>query len=160
MRHEALLEIAPRNIFSNTYEFRTASHELVALRASLWRERAEFDLQGSQYRLQREGRLTGPFLLERDGRVIARAVKPSAFRERFEIEANGTAYTLRKPSAFRRRFYMFSGEQQIGEIAPVNAFSRRARINLPDDIPLAEQLFIFWLALLMWKRRAAAASAT
>jgi hypothetical protein len=155
-----LLEIAPKHIFSNTFQFRTQSHELVVLRGSSWRERAEFDLQGSRYRLYREGRLKGPFLLERDGRLIARAVKPSAFRERFEVEVNGAVYTLRKPSAFSRRFHLFSGEQQIGEIAPVSVFSRRSRINLPADIPLAIQLFIFWLALLMWKRQAAAAGAT
>jgi hypothetical protein len=154
-----MLEIAPRNIFSNTYELRTPAHELVALRASSWRERAEFDLQGSRYRLYRQSRLKGPFLCERDGRVIANAVKPSAFRERFEIELDGVSYMLRKLSAFSRRFYLFSGEQQIGEIAPMSAFSRRARIDMPADIPLAVQLFMFWLALLMWKRQAAAAAA-
>jgi hypothetical protein len=147
-------------MFSNTFEFRTPSQELVMLRASPWRERADFALQGSRYHLHREGRLKGPFLLERDGRVIARAVKPSAFRDRFEVELNGTTYTLRKPSAFSRRFHLFSGEQQIGEIAPVSAFSRRSRVDLPADIPLAMQLFIFWLALLMWKRQAAAAGAS
>lgn len=155
-----MLEIAPKSMFSSTYEFRTPTHELVAFRASSWHERAEFDLQGSRYRVYRQSRFKGPFLLERDGRVIANAVKPSAFRERFEVDAKGANYTLRKLSAFSRRFYLFSGEQQIGEIAPVSAFSRRTRIDLPADIPLPVQLFMFWLALLMWKRQRAAASAS
>jgi hypothetical protein len=155
-----MLEIAPKHIFSNTYQFRTPTHELVVLRASSWRERAEFELQGSRYRLYRDGKLKGPFILERDGRAIGRAIKPSAFRERFQVEVDGQSYMLRKLSAFSRRFYLFSGEQQIGEIAPNAAFSRRARVDLPDDIPLGAQVFVFWLALLMWNRQAAAAAAT
>ena len=153
-----MLEIAPKHIFSNSYHFRTDEHAPVVLNASAWRERAEFELHGSRYRLRRASRLKGPFLLERDGRVIAHAHKPSAFRDRFELEVNGRKYVLRRPAMFSRRFVVFDGEQQIGEIAPAGAFSRRARVQLPSDWTVPAQVFAFWLVLLTWNRQAAAAS--
>lgn len=155
-----MLEAVPKSFFSSNFDLRSSGQSLAVLDVSLWRERAEFVLDGIPHRLYREGMLSGDFVLERAGSVIARAVKPSAFRARFEVNLSGRPFTLQRLSIFSRRFGIFSGDQQVGLIRPAAFFTQRAVLELPSDWPAAIQLYVFWLTLLIWKRdrRAAAAS--
>ncbi len=88
-----------------------------------------------------------------------RAVKPSAFRNLFEIEFGPKHYVLSPRSAFRRDRLLYDDGQEIGVIAAEGPMSRRARIELPDDLPLVLTLFLAWLTLLQWKRDADASAA-
>ena len=153
-----MLEATPKHFFSNDYVLRSSGETLAELDVSSWRERAEFEIDGVPHRLYREGLVSGAFVLERDGGISARAVKPSAFRDRFELEWGSRSYTIRKLSWYGRRFGIFSDTQQVGGIAPAGAFSRRTVVQLPSDWPAALQVFVFWLALVIWNRDAAAAA--
>jgi hypothetical protein len=154
-----MLEAAPKHLFSNDFVVRSSVGS-TTLDISAWRERAEFELGGVPHRLYREGMLTGAFVLERAGFVIARAVKHSVFRSSFDVEFNGLHYTLRKPSFFSRGFGVFVGDRQVGSIAPAGYFTRRTVVDLPSEWPDAVALFVFWLVLVMWKRQRAAAAAS
>ena len=46
-----------------------------------------------------------------------------------------------------------------GVIAPRGAWTRRSTADLSDDIPLPVQVFVLWLAVLLWKREQDAAAA-
>jgi hypothetical protein len=153
-----MIEAIPKRLLSNDFVLRSSDEAPVLLDVSGWRERAEFELNGNPYRLYREGLASGAFVLEQDGSVVARAYKESAFRDRFEIELEGVTYTLRKLSVLSRRFGVFLDDQQLGLIAPVGIFSRRTRIQLPAHWPVALQVYLFWLALVIWNREAAAAA--
>ena len=153
-----MIEAVPKHIFSRDFVLHSPDGSLVELDVSNWRDRAEFDLEGVEYRLYREGMVTGDFILERAGVVIARATKPSVFRERFELEVSGHSVSMKKLSLWRRGFGVFDGEQLVGSIAPAGLFTRRTIVTMPDDWALALQLFLFWLVLLMWRRNAAAAN--
>ncbi len=152
-----MIEAVPTGFWRNDFMLHSSDGSLVELDVSSWREKAEFDLQGARYRLYREG-ILGDFVLERDGTVIARATKTSAFRAKFELDVNGHALTLKKLSPWRRGFGVYDGEVTVGSIAPVKWYSKRSEIDLPDEWNLALQLFLFWLVLLMWNREEAAAS--
>ena len=153
-----MLEAAPKHFLSNDFEIRSSGRTITSLDVSLWRERAEFELDGVSHRLYRDGLMSGAFVIERAGFVIARAMKPSAFRSRFDVDIGGRPFTVRKLSMFGRRFGVFSGEQQVGVIRPVGAFTRRTAVELPSDWTPAVQLFVFWLALVIWNREASAAA--
>jgi hypothetical protein len=153
-----MLEMVPRNLFSNDYVVRLPEHAATVLDISNWRERGEFELDGAHYRLYREGRMSGAFILERDGAIIARATKPSVLRPRFDLELGGRPLILRRLSAFSRRFGVFAGDVQIGTIGRAGFVTRRANLDLPGDWPVAVQLFVFWLVLVIWRREAAAAA--
>ncbi len=92
--------------------------------------------------------------------VVARASKPSVFQNRFEVQLPDRRLVLRKPSAWswNRRFALFDGEKQIGSIDPVGLFTRRTMIDLPDNWSLPIRVFLFWLAVIIWKRQSAAAA--
>ena len=154
-----MIEAVPKHIFSRDFVLHSPDGSLVELDVSNWRDRAEFEFDGIAYRLYREGMVSGDFVLERAGVVIARAMKPSAFRKRFELEVNGHSVSMKKLSLWRRGFGVFDGEQLVGSIAPAGLFTRRTIVTMPDDWAVALQLFLFWLVLLMWHRQAAANSA-
>ena len=147
-----MLEASPKHLLSNDYVLRSSGATLAVLDVSRWRERAEFELDGFTWTLVRERLFGGRFVLQRGADVVARATKPSVFRDRFEVEFGQVAFTLRKPTPFTRRFGVFEGERQVGEIAPASFFSRRVIVDLPSDWPPAVHVYVFWLVLLIWNR--------
>jgi len=153
-----MIEAVSKHIFSSDYVLRGASGSVAELDVSGWRERAEFVLDGVSYRLYRDG-MFGPFVMERDGTVIAHARKPSVFRDRFEIELPDRRCQLRKISLSGRRFGVFERDRAVGEMAQTGWFSRRIRLSLPADWPEAVQVYLFWLALIIWNRDASAVAA-
>ncbi|HEX2206805.1 MAG TPA: hypothetical protein VHG93_03930 [Longimicrobium sp.] len=153
-----MIEAVPTSWFSGDYLLQQPHGTVAELDVSAWREKAEFEVQGGRYRLSREGMRSGAFVLESQGQMLARAVKPSAFRARFEVQFAGRTYELRRGGWASSSFGVFAGHQQVGSVRRAGVFSRRAYIDLPDDWPLAAQVFIFWLALVIWNRERAAAS--
>ena len=130
-------------------------HKAIAQIDLAWmREAGELYLDGSNYRVFREGLLSGAFILEKEGRMLARAEKPSALIRSFKVEYNDKIYTLEAESALRRKFVLRRGGQTVGSVRPENAFTRRAIIDLPVDIALPVRIFMVWLTLVMWKRDA------
>ena len=120
---------------------------------SRWRERGLLTVQGLTYEVYREGQMSGAFILKSAGSVLARAKKPSAFRRSFIIEHAGRQYTLRATSAFRRQFLLLEGSREIGSLSPEGLFTRRARVDLPQELSLPVKVFIIWLAVILWKRQ-------
>jgi hypothetical protein len=150
-----VIEAVPQGWFSNSYRLQQPHGTVAELDVSNWREKAEFDVEGGHYRLYREGFASGAFVLERDGKTVARALKPSAFRARFQVEIGGRAFELRR-GGWTSNFGVFDGERQVGSIRRAAMFTRRAIIDLPDAWPLAAQVFVFWLVLVIWIRDQAA----
>jgi hypothetical protein len=150
-----MIEAVPKGIFSNGFQLQQDGRLIADLSASSWREKADVEIDGEAFRLYREGMMSGAFVLEWNGKTLARAIEPSAFSERFELEVGRRSFTLRKESMWSRRFGLFEGEQQVGRVAPAGMFTRRVLVELPGDWPSSVQAFVFWLALLMWNREKA-----
>ena len=130
-------------------------HKAIAKIDLAWvREAGKLYLDGSNYRVYREGLLSGAFILEKEGRVLARAEKPSALFRSFQVEYNDKSFTLEAESPLRRKFVLREGGQTIGSVRPENAFTKRAIIDLPADIALPVRIFMVWLTLILWKREA------
>ena len=153
-----MLEAVPTNFFANCIRLQQQNEVVGEIDQSIWRERALLELQEATYTLRREGFCTGDYLLERDGTVVARATKPSFFQCSFEVDFATRHLTMRKPSIWSRRFGVFEGEKELGSVYPLGMFTRRSSIDLPADLPLANRIFVFWLAYLVWKRQSGAAA--
>jgi hypothetical protein len=152
------LEASPRSVFSSDFIIRSSGRTITTLDMSVWRERAEFELDGATYHMYREGLLVGDFVLDRGGAAIGRATKPSVLRSRFELHVGGYPLELRRTAWFSQRFGLYRGTEQIGMIRPARLFSRRVLVDLPAEIPLSLQIFTLWLALVMWRRQQRAAA--
>jgi hypothetical protein len=125
---------------------------------SLLREAAELNIQGSTYRVYREGLMSGAFILESGGSILARAVKPSALYRSFQVEQLGKQYTLEAESVWSKKFVLSEGGVRVGSVYPEHALTRKAVVDFPEDIPLAERIFMFWLVMILWNRADAAAA--
>lgn len=153
-----MLEAVPKSILSYNFRLQQQNQLLGEVDSSLWREKARLELEDRTYLLYREGHFSGDFVLEHNGTVVARAAKPSALYNTFEVDLPDRHLVLRKLSAWNRRFGVFDGEKQIGSIYPLGMFTRRTNIDLPGDWPLPIRGFLFWLALIIWKRQNQAAA--
>ena len=78
----------------------------------------------------------------------------------FEVTHDGRTYTLKAASPFERRFLLRRAGRVLGSIAPQHIFTRKARIDLPEDLPLELRVFLTWLVILLWKHQQSAAAAS
>lgn len=147
-----MLEAVATGILPLRFQFRQQNRLLGELATSFWRGNGQLELEEGTYELYREGWFSGDFLLELDGKVVARASKPSAFQNRFEVEMPNRRVVLHKPSSYNRLVILLDGEKQIGSIYPLGVFTRRTGIDLPDDWPLPIRVFLFWIVFTIWKR--------
>ena len=155
-----MLEARPVGIFSQDFGIEAEGQKIALLDVALsWRETGAISIGGQPYKLYREGLMSGAFLLENEGQTVARAIKPSAFRSRFDLEFNARQYALKRASAFGRSFSVFQGEAVVGSIRPAGVFTRRTIIDLPADWSIPIQVFAFWLVLVIWNRDDSAAIA-
>ena len=155
-----MLRAIPRSLFSWDFSVLEDDVEVAGLEVSWMRERGTLDIKGTEYNLYRQGWLSGLFVLESEGTVLAQADKPNAFTRRFEVTFGHHTLSLAAQSPFTRAFGVYDGESQVGSIYPDYWFTRKTTIDLPDDIILPVKTFLFWLVVLMWRRAAKSSSSS
>src|SRR5262249_10933633 len=148
-----LLKAVPKHWFSWDFTIIEGVQLLAEIDVSWWREKGFLKVHGTSYRVYREGLASGDFILEYNGSILTRAMKPRALHPFLTIEYSGTQYTLRAKSFFRRAFLLLRGSEQVGSLSPEGVFTRRAQIDLPEELPLEMKVFIVWLAIILWKRQ-------
>ena len=147
-----MLTAVPTRWFSWEFTVNDGPRAVATIDVSWWREQGTLTVGGVDHRVYREGMLSGDFILEAAGSVVARARKPSVFRRAFEIEHGRRRYELHATSVLRRRMVLLEGDKTIGSLSPQGVFTRRADVDLPPDLPLAVRVFVIWLAVILWKR--------
>lgn len=146
------LRAVPRSFFSWDYRILEGDEEIALVDVAWLRERARFSLAGEEYRIHREGVARGRWFLRSGDRVLASAEKPSALRRVFEVTITDRRFTLRPARPLSRRFVLLHGSREKGSIEPEGALSRKARIDLPSDLPQAVRIFLSFLVMALWKR--------
>jgi hypothetical protein len=147
-----MLKAVPKTWFSWDFTIFEGDRPVADIDISWWRERGRLVVRDESYAVYREGLLSGAFVLEAEGRVLARADKPSAFLRSFVVEHEGRSYTLRARSPFRRELVLLLGSEEVGSISPDGFFTRRATVSLPEALALPVRVFLVWLTLILWKR--------
>jgi len=153
-----MLRIVPKSLFNWTFKIFQGGQPIAVIDRSMVREAGELILEEAYYKLYREGLINGRYLLERDDAIVAWAEKPSAFRNVFEVNYGEQRYVLKKKSAFLRLFLLELEGRTVGTMRPVRAFTRTAEADFPDHLPVAVQVFMVWLVLILWKRASDGAS--
>lgn len=148
-----MLQIRPLRWFSWDFAVERDGQAVAALDIAWWRERGELTIGDATYTITREGFVTSDFrMTASDGTVVAAATKPSMLRRRFEIVHAGHTISLEARSAWGRTMDVQVDGRAVGAITPASAWSRRAIADLPDTLPSPVQVFVLWLAVLLWKR--------
>jgi hypothetical protein len=147
-----MLQVVPTHWFSSDFTVQQAAKRVVDADVSSWRESSVLTIEGVRYEAYREGWMSGLFVLEQNGRIVARAEKPSAFCRKYLLRYADQEYRLDAASAFGRKFVLLQGSRQIGSIARASWCTREAMADLPDTLPLHLRAFIIWLTMMQWRR--------
>ena len=147
-----MLEAVPKNWFSWNFKINEDSRKIADLDISSWREKGELRIDGASYVVFRRGILSPTIVLEQNNRELAKATRSSIFRHSFFLEMEGKQYTLEKRSFFSRTIVLKNDLGEIGSVSPRGFLSRRAEVDLPENMELPIRIFAIWLALLLWKR--------
>lgn len=154
------LQANPHSFFSWDFTVLRAGATIAEVDMAWVRERAEFEVADRTYHVHRESLTQGIFVLRSADQVLARARKVSPFSRAFEIEYQGRKLRLRAASVLRREFELLENDARIGRIGPTSWVGRKAVIDLPDEIPIPVQVFLFWLVAVLWRRAAGAATSS
>ena len=157
------LDLIPHSWWSWNFDVVREESAIAQIGISCWRENGTVDVAGTAYQVRRTSLLKGTYILESTDNVrIAQAVRPSLGRRSFAIQYGmpSGSCTLQAASFCTRRLVLRDDSHEMGTITPAGSFTRQAQAELPDQMPLAVQVFVLWLAVLLWKRESDAAAAT
>jgi hypothetical protein len=148
----------PKGWMSWDYAIRDEAGRLVGdVSLAFWRERGTIGCADGEFQVRRQSGF-GAFVLEQAGVVVARAEKPGPFGRTVFVEYGGGPYALKPRGILRREMVLYNAEREIGSIGAAAFLTRRSRVLLPDELPVALRLFLIWLAVLDWRRGAASSS--
>lgn len=148
-----MIEAKPNSMFSWDFSIYEAEKKITNLDLSLFRERAIFILADTEYEIRRDSLTRGTFSLHSGDQMIASAQK-TAFARNFRVNYSDRTIDLKALHIFSRTFSLFDNDVQIGSISPTEWPGRRAIIDFPKDISVPVQLFLFCLAVFLWRRAA------
>jgi hypothetical protein len=127
------------------------------------REAGAIDIGDERLTIRRDGAM-GLWQLEQhtDGvgtQTIATAEKPSAWRSRVVLHLPGRpAWQVRRPSAWRTAYELTEADRAVGTIRRSGVWRQRVQAEIPDDVPVSQQLFTLWMVLLLFRRDDSAAA--
>ena len=155
-----MLRAVPKSWFSSGYKVLDNNSTVAIVELSISREAGTLTIQGTTYNAYREALLSGAFILEKDGSILARAIKPSAVYRSFQVELEGKKYTLEAESIGRRKFVLSENGVRVGSVSPEHSLTRKSVVDFPQEISLPGRIFLFWLVMIMWKRATDATAAS
>lgn len=143
----------PKSWLSWDFTITFNDKEIAELDLVSFSKEGSFAVNHYKYKVSREGVFSGDFLLESYNNIVAKANKPSAFRRRFFIKALDQEFELCPKSIFGKSYVIKKNGKTIGSIKTSGFFSYKALIDISIDMPVHIKIFIFWLVLIMWRRR-------
>ena len=121
---------------------------------------SQIEVDGEHFLLKQQKRVilfTQYYALERDGRTLATAKETQLFflsnsRISYAVGRHSRELTLKNSiwNLSGRQYLLLDGPDRVGVIEHDSNFG--AEIDLPPEIPLAVQIFIYKLAFIMWQR--------
>jgi hypothetical protein len=108
-----------------------------------------FTLAGQAYSVRRTGVLSALYELAQDGQVAA-AAHEAPFVNRAAFAVGTREWTLKAENLSARRYGLYAGKERVGGIARTGWFKGTVTVDLPDELPVAAQVFLIWLVARKW----------
>ena len=146
----------PRHWFSSDYRILEGEEEITTLQLRILRDRATFRVDEKEYKIDVEGFFLGRFELKDGPMVLARAER---IKRKYEIRTGGHRITLEPKGWLAKSFDVRVPTGSIGSIHSLGWASLSAEADLPEDLALPLRIFLVYLILVAWRRKAATAAA-
>jgi hypothetical protein len=153
-----MLMCLPKSICDRNYRVTGLPDGVAEVDFDTFSEQGTITIDGEPLRVRKHGAMSGRWTLERDGEVLAEAVKTSAMTRSVEIRTLGVTLNLDAKSAISYEFILSHDGNRCGSIRPMHSLTRRAYVDCDPSIDSITQLFAFWMVALMWRRAEAAAA--
>lgn len=147
-----MLTCLPQSLCSWDFRVVRSGEPIASIKTHFLTEQGSIHLQNQEWTIRKISFISGQWTLERDGTILGKAHKQNIFSRTFDVKFENSQWILKAKSAFGRGFEILHNNRPIGMIDPVHAFTRRATISCPEELPLPTQLFCFWLAMITWRR--------
>jgi hypothetical protein len=145
-----MLELRRQGMVANVYAVKENGATVGVLTRSRWRARAEAVLSGRRMALAKRGFLRPTFTLCEGRTVIAKVEQPSALRSRLQLRIDGREAVMRNRRWYCTTFVVESGRSIIGGIRRKGWLHQVTLVDLPASVPLAQRVFLGWIAIVRW----------
>jgi hypothetical protein len=135
----------------------TDRQALAEVRVASIRNRAVIQVGRLEIEASARGLLRPRFTFSHDERVMATAGSTGFLRSRLWLESSGRRYEI-VGRMLGHSFDVSADGSFIGTIARSGIFTRNGRIELPEEVPIHDRLFMLALVAFLWRQQAAAAS--
>jgi len=133
---------------------------VATLRASNWKEAATAVVGDREWVFEKARReLLGRRAVDPEGTARLRARQTSFWRGTWEADLEGTAVQAEVASRWKGGYRYRAGGRVIAETSSTGGWSPRPTLTTDESLPLDQQVFLLWLALVMSRRDQAAATA-
>ena len=146
-----MIHCTPTSLFS--WNFTLSGPGFEAYAAIPWfTDSGSFTIQGTTYKVEKQGFASGHWKLRRSGRVLAEAHRTHAFRRHVFIRS-GKAEVVLEAKGWGSTFIVHRDEHQLARISFDQVLGRRSTIDTEAGALEPHVLvFAFWLTALFWRR--------
>ena len=136
----------------------SGTEEITQLKISAFKGKGTFALDGEEFSIEPKGFFQSDAVLKKGTAVIAKILKPSLLRRRFEISSAGHRLVLESRGWTGREYRLLLGNQEVGSIKREGFAGRKYLLDFPEDVPIFLQVLMAYIVASQAKREAAAAS--
>jgi len=129
---------------------------LAKMRFGNWKTTGVITIGDSDYSVSGDGIFGDSLRLQSGDTVLCQTRIHGFWNQSADLVLEGTAYRL-KWGSWNSRVVLEKDEKQIGEVEPMELFSRGQRAVFPEDLSPTLSLFILWLVAYKRQRDSAVA---
>lgn len=106
---------------------------------------AVYVIDGTDYLCRRSSLLGSQYNLFEEDRIIAEAIRPSWFKDRFLITWDEISLEFAREPGPGFSILLWWEDEEIGSIHASSEKNREAEIDLPERLPAHIRIYIYWL---------------
>ncbi|MCA1801510.1 MAG: hypothetical protein LC662_03515 [Rhodothermaceae bacterium] len=152
--------IRSQGLLKTVLEIDIGDTEPVTVKTSLFKNAAEFELNGNTYNMESISLFKGRYVLNNGNEIIAEAEKKSVWSCKYKIRFMDVWFGLNPESIFRSGYKIFYNGIEIGSVKKKSIWNYSAIMNIPASFDRAFGIFLFWVIFVTWKQNNAAAAAS
>ena len=103
------------------------------------------------YRIQKDGLVFQKYVLDCYGKVIMTANREHPLYL-YDLEVSGERYYFKPYWYFSSNYVLRKDYKDIGRVRRKSIFSMEGVVDLPDMFSVPQQIFLFWLVNLCWRK--------
>jgi len=155
-----MLTVHQPKLFSRNLVLYDGDSPVAEIRFQAFSAGAEVLVGSASYDARRSGWFRGAYSLERDGTVVNRAEAVGFWQRTYEVRAGASLYELRRQRGwFATGWELLDGDSLVGSVERKGFFQTQTVAEFADAIDLTTQVFIVWVANVIWQQDQSAAAA-